>query len=288
MKNGATLCGKHHWEAEATTLSVETIREAIGAKDICLPPQFYRDEKYDKWGNPILPSGQRVKGELFFDESVQKVLEPVLHLFINRFKYPRTWHLPNSPGVGKGDRVLSQGVIEEWVGTEVVVTEKMDGENTTIYTDYVHARSIDYAPRIDRDRIKALHAKIGWSLPLSWRICGENLTAKHSIKYEKLPSFFLVFGMWINQICFSWDDTELYASILGLKMVPVLWRGKFTIPFLDATKEKEYREGFVIRPAGSFLYNDYSKKVGKWVRADHVKTQAHWTRRIEFNDFLLE
>ena len=35
----------------------------------------------DKWGNPILPNGQRLRGELFDDEGVQKILAPVLHLF---------------------------------------------------------------------------------------------------------------------------------------------------------------------------------------------------------------
>ena len=58
-----------------------------------------------------------------------------------RVKYPRTFHLPYSPQRGEGDKVLPSDDI--FRGKPVVVTEKMDGENTTLYADYLHARSID-------------------------------------------------------------------------------------------------------------------------------------------------
>ena len=62
-----------------------------------------------------------------------------------RYKYPRTTHLPWSRSVSVDDLVyrphLDHGVYPE--GTEVVITEKMDGENTSIYHDGLHARSVD-------------------------------------------------------------------------------------------------------------------------------------------------
>ena len=94
IDNGASLCEKHHLEAESTELTCEEIRDAAGISEIVLPSQFYADVEYDKWGNEVLSNGTRIKGELFDDESVQKVLSPVLHLFGNRVKYPRTFHLP--------------------------------------------------------------------------------------------------------------------------------------------------------------------------------------------------
>ena len=71
-----------------------------------MPPHLYRDQPYDKWGNPVLPNGTRLRGELFDDASVQKVLAPVLALFTDRVKYPRTYHLPWSPGLTDDDRKL--------------------------------------------------------------------------------------------------------------------------------------------------------------------------------------
>lgn len=56
-----------------------------------------------------------------------------------RIKYPRTLHLPWSLGRTSDDKVLSS--MDHFSGREVVVTEKMDGENTTIYSDGLHARS---------------------------------------------------------------------------------------------------------------------------------------------------
>ena len=57
-------------------------------------------------------------------------------------KYPRIHHLPWSPGASSDDRVLSSTA--QFDGKNVVVTEKVDGENTSIYSNgCFHARSID-------------------------------------------------------------------------------------------------------------------------------------------------
>lgn len=51
----------------------------------------------------------------------------------SRYKYPRTPHLPWSPGATKDDvRCINT---EIFTGKRVVITEKMDGENTTLYSD---------------------------------------------------------------------------------------------------------------------------------------------------------
>ena len=58
-----------------------------------------------------------------------------------RIKYPRTPHLPWSLGATNDD--VKQRDLSHFVGKQVVVTEKMDGENTTLYNDYIHAL-LDY------------------------------------------------------------------------------------------------------------------------------------------------
>ena len=105
LDNGATLCswsdGGCHYRAEDTSLSVEEIRIAAGIKKAVLPEDMYLDHVYDKWGNVILENGTRTKGPLFYDESVQKVLRQhpdFGSLFVEYVKYPRTYHLPWSPG----------------------------------------------------------------------------------------------------------------------------------------------------------------------------------------------
>jgi len=278
LGNGATLCGPCHLDAESTTLDADVVRRSAGIADVVLPPHLYPDERYDKWGNVILPNGQRLKGELFEDESVQKVLRPVLHLFTNRVKYPRTWHLPWSESVNPDDRTLDIATVQSWEGQEVVITEKMDGECTTMYRDYIHARSVDYNAHVSRDYIKALHARIAHEIPDEWRICGENLWAKHSIGYSNLPGYFLVFSIWDGLTCLTWDETQEYAAMLGLPTVPVLERGVWSQSLDMPAVDRDTREGYVVRPRDAFTLSQFRLRVGKYVRRNHVQTHGHWMR----------
>ncbi len=107
LDNGASVCAEHHLLCEKTLISVEEVREACKISKPILPPHLYDDQQYDKWGNIILANGQRMKGELFWDESVQIVLKDVLNTFTDWIKYPRTYHLPWSGSVGKDDRKLT-------------------------------------------------------------------------------------------------------------------------------------------------------------------------------------
>lgn len=287
VENGASLCGDCHYLAETTELDCQDLRERIGIKTPILPEHLYKDQAYDKWGNPILPNGQRLRGDLFDDPSVQKVLASVLHLFTTRVKYPRTYHLPWSPGVTKDDRVMpSTEVFEQ---NEVVITIKMDGENTTLYQDYLHARSINYEPHESRSRVKAMHAAIARDIPEGWRVCGENLYAKHSIGYTSLAAHFLVFSVWdATNTCLSWDETIEWATLLGFKTVPLLYRGGWNEKHVRAlapqTHDGDPCEGYVARIAKGFHYKQFRTHVGKYVRANHVTTHGHWMRaRVEPN-----
>jgi hypothetical protein len=280
LENGASVCERHHIEAEQTTIACDSLREWCGIKRIVVPEHLYSeaDAPYDKWGNPILPNGTRMRGELFEDESVQKILAPVLHLFTNRVKYPRTYHLPSSPGATKDDRKLSN--VSQFEKQDVVVTVKMDGENTTMYRDGLHARSLSYSPHPSRDRVKALHASIAHEIPPTWRICGENLYAKHSIHYQHLQSYFQVFSIWDGLRCLAWDETVEWASMLNLRTVPVLYRGTEFVPWTpDGQKHNgDEMEGYVARLAREFRYSEFRNAVAKYVRADHVQTHGHWMR----------
>jgi hypothetical protein len=170
---------------------------------------------------------------------------------------------------------------------EVVVTEKYDGECTTWAKDYIHARSLDYIPHASRSFIKALWGSVAHDIPNNFRIVGENVTAVHSIKYYNLPSYFLVFGIWDGNRCLPWDETVQYASLLHLYTVPMLYRGlwkKELVQELSASIDTEKQEGFVLRPAGEFYLQDFSKLVAKWVRGSHVMTSSHWMEEeVKFN-----
>jgi hypothetical protein len=283
LNNGASVCGDHHIKCETTEISVEDVRIACKIDKPIIPDHLYSDQVYDKWGNPIMPNGTRLKGELFFDESVQKILKQgkVLDLFTNYVKYPRTWHLPWSPSPSKDDRVISSAdVIKYFYGKRVIMSIKMDGENSSWYTDYNHARSVDSRNHPSRNLVKSIWATKCGDIPEGWRICGENLYAKHSIHYPDLESYFYGFSIWNDRnFCLSWNETKEYFELMCIVHVPVLYDGMFDEKIIrDIEKNMDFTkdEGYVIRLADGFSYGDFKKSVAKFVRKNHVTSSAHW------------
>ena len=207
-------------------------------------------------------------------------------------KYPRTYHFPFSPGTTSDDRIKYdwQGILQH----ELVVTEKLDGENTCIKSDGVYARS-HAAPT------RNPWAKNAWEI---WEriklnlididVFGENLYGQHSIEYTRLEHHFYVFAIREGDKWLSWDEVVFYADVLELPTVPVIKRGIFTekeiTELINSTIKEESQlggkcEGVVCRTAQSF-YNLPTEQVGqhfsnnvlKYVRKNHVKTDEHWTR----------
>ncbi|MCA9681555.1 MAG: RNA ligase family protein [Myxococcales bacterium] len=200
---------------------------------------------------------------------------------MRRFKYPRTRHLPWSPGASSDDLIADRTA--GFAGRRVIVTEKMDGENTTLYRDHLHARSIDGRHHPSRNWVKALHGRIAGEIPEGWRLCGENLYALHSIAYTTLSSYFMLFSVWNeSNRCLDWDSTREWAALLGVETVPVLYDGVFDEDWLRGLEQRmdlERCEGYVVRLAEGFAYGDFGDSVAKWVRANHVQTDQHWMHR---------
>jgi hypothetical protein len=197
------------------------------------------------------------------------------------WKYQRTSHIPFSPGFTSDDIIADS--MEKFYGKEVIATEKKDGENSSLYPDHFHARSLDSRNHPSRNWLKAFHGSIAHKIPKGYRICGENLYAKHSIFYEELESYFYGFSIWDERnVALDWDTTVMWFEELGITPVPVLMRGIFDENMykelkamansLDTTKH----EGFVLRLAGEIPFDEFGTSVVKWVRKGHVVTDTHW------------
>jgi hypothetical protein len=198
---------------------------------------------------------------------------------MHRVKYPRTRHLPWSPGATSDD--LFSDSLQSFHGRRVVVTEKMDGENSSLYQDGLHARSIDGRHHPSRNWVKAMHGRMAHLIPKDWRVCGENLYALHSIGYSNLPSYFLMFSIW-NQdnSCLGWDETVAWSKRLGLTHVPVLFDGPFDASLLQSiAPDTTTSEGYVVRLADQFSFSQFSESVAKWVRSNHVQSEKHWMHK---------
>ena len=205
--------------------------------------------------------------------------------YTNRVKYPRTFHFDNSPGLQNDDRRLQtlDGFYKNGLRIspkQVVATLKMDGENTTMYSDHIHARSLDSPGHSSRNIVKAIHGRIKHEIPDGYRICGENLYAKHSIYYQDLVSYFQVFNVWDHDWCLDWEETKEICELLGLHMVQVIYEGPFDLEAIHNAylPYAEQHEGYVVRVRDKFHIDKFSTHVGKYVRKDHVQTSTHWLR----------
>ncbi|BDS10056.1 RNA ligase family protein [Aureispira anguillae] len=200
-------------------------------------------------------------------------------------KYGRTYHLPFSQGVSNDDKILKdwQGLLKK----ELLITEKLDGENTCLKSTGVFARSHAAPTRnpwaknmwVIWDRLRDSLGDL--------EVFGENLYGIHSIEYQQLSYHFYVFAIREGDHWLSWEEVLFFADILDLATVPVFEMGKFTEKELKEliTKRMELGsalggdcEGFVLRNADGFSSVDFKYNVLKYVRKNHVQTDEHWTR----------
>ena len=195
-------------------------------------------------------------------------------------KHPRIPHLPWSPGASEDDLKLSSVAL--FKKKYVTATIKMDGMNVTMYNNWIHARSVEYLMRHEStDLVKVVWNAIRHDIPENWRVCVENLYAKHSIHYKNLPDYFLVHSIWNDKNeCLPWCETEEWAALLGFQTVPVIYCGMFDDTILRHMYAPTYQgdecEGFVVRLSDRFPYGFATVSMAKYVRAGHVQTDEHW------------
>lgn len=206
------------------------------------------------------------------------------------YKYPRTYHLPFSLGLGSDDKVLTN--FEDYFeNRQVVISEKMDGENTTVYSNYCHARSIDSKHASYHSWLLSYIQSFNYLLKENERVCGEYLFAQHSIHYDDLKSYFLAFSIWQDETCLSWESTVERCKELSILTVPVLYVGNYDSKQLRNCISKVAEkggEGVVMRLACEFKYSDFCRSVVKYVRANHVQTDEHWSKgKITQNNMIL-
>ena len=205
-----------------------------------------------------------------------------------KIKYPRTFHLPYSEKLSsKDDRSHSND--NHFIGKDVIVSIKMDGENTTISNDYCHARSLD--SKIDSEDRRWMDnlrmVKINNNLPESYRICGENLFYKHTCEYNNLEDMFYAFSIWDDKICLSWENTLNICENFNIKVVPVIYEGIYDKEKIIEkinnyiNRSDDDVEGFVVRNSSSFHYNEFKYNVSKFVRNTFEIPPNHWRHSIK-------
>lgn len=123
-------------------------------------------------------------------------------------KYGRTWHYPFSPGTTSDDRINTDYWRDLQTITQLVHTEKLDGENNCLNRYGVFARShatptqSAWTYKI-RQRWQLLKNDLG-----DLELFGENLYAVHSIEYRALEQDFYLFAVRCQDMWLSWEEVQ--------------------------------------------------------------------------------
>ncbi len=138
-------------------------------------------------------------------------------------KYCRSLHAQISLGTTSDDRFMPSGYVKAFANMdELVLTEKLDGQNNCFNQYGVFARS-HTAPTVHpwdkplRERWELIKNDLG-----TIELFGENMYGIHSIAYEKLESYFYVFAVREEEVWLSWEEVQFYADLFDFPTVPVL------------------------------------------------------------------
>lgn len=218
------------------------------------------------------------------------------------FRFP---HMPHIAWLGTGtprdDKVLSLGEADALLAGTVVVEEKLDGANLGF------SLGPDGRLRVQNrgqyllepytgqfSRLSAWLAQHRYSLTDNLDdtliLFGEWCAARHSLDYEALPDWFVLFDVYDRTRQRFWSGTrrDALADTLGLVVVPQLLHGPATLSELKSlldTCTSHYRsgppEGLVIRNEST----DWCESRVKLVRAEFTQTLSeHWrSRGLEWN-----
>lgn len=218
------------------------------------------------------------------------------------FKFPHTPHLAwLGPGQPRNDKVLSAHEREAFLDGEILIEEKVDGANLGLsVAPDGRVRAQNRGAYLSRgchpqfERIWAWlaprEAELARTLGEELVIFGEWCFAVHSVRYDRLPDWFLGFDVYDRGECRFWSSARrdgLLAS-LGFVPVPVIARTRFDLHGLcDLLERTGSRVG--CGPAEGFYLRledeDWLLDCAKLVRVEFVQAIGeHWSRRsIEKN-----
>ena len=218
------------------------------------------------------------------------------------FRFP---HIPHIAWMGesspRGDKELTPPEVNELLASTVIVEEKVDGANIGISIVEDNQLQLQnrgqYLGQPYSGQFTRLNSWLGQhqfslqnQLDSNCIVFGEWCAARHSLDYDGLPDWFLLFDVYDRKAQAFWsvERRDKLAASLGLSAVPKLYQGKTSLPELMRLLNNSkscYRNG---SPEGIIIRKDSAKWCegrAKLVRAEFTQTiEEHWrSRKIEWN-----
>ncbi|MCJ8329176.1 MAG: RNA ligase family protein [Lentisphaeria bacterium] len=136
-------------------------------------------------------------------------------------KYCRSLHAQISLGTTSDDRFMPSGYVQAFADMDnLILTEKLDGQNNCFTKHGVYARSHTSPTQHPWD--KPMQER--WNLMKNdlgeLNLFGENMYGIHSIAYKELDSYFYVFAAREGDEWLSWEEVKFYAALFDFPTVP--------------------------------------------------------------------
>lgn len=210
-------------------------------------------------------------------------------------EYEQTYRIPHHKFYVKGKRNLSDKEVKHLLNGTVTITEKVDGANTGVFRKkgkmYLQKRR---APVDDSHPQFKFFQRWYWDnyekldlLPDNTVTYGELLRCVHTIYYDKLPDWWLVYDIYDldKDRYLDWNTIEDICSKCDISTVPLIFIGNVDKNILEklmpgASLYGDIAEGMVVK--------NYKKQLrGKIVKPQFVKDpsfDSHWTKhKVRFN-----
>jgi ATP-dependent RNA circularization protein (DNA/RNA ligase family) len=214
------------------------------------------------------------------------------------FRFPHTPHIAwLASGSPRDDKVLSREVAEQLLAGEVVIEEKLDGANLGFSIGPDGALRVQNRGQYLLPPFTGQFAQLGkWldvhqdrlfdGLTESLMVFGEWCAARHSLDYDQLPDWWLMFDVYDRKVERFWCTTRrnAWAAELGMSVVPCMFKGQTSMTRLQgevADTVSRFRiggiEGVIVRNEGKMWLEARTKLV----RGDFIQTIAqHWRGRL--------
>jgi ATP-dependent RNA circularization protein (DNA/RNA ligase family) len=212
-------------------------------------------------------------------------------------KFPHTPHLAwLSPKPLREDRLLSDSEVAMFLRGGVVIEEKVDGANIGISVSSKHTLSVQ-----NRGAFLEHPAQVQFQPLWNWlgsrseqliEGLGENLIlfgewcyAVHSIRYDRLPDWFIAFDIYDRSAgaYFATDRRNEVISKLNLFTVPQIARGHFSLSQVKTLLDDSSSAFGSSKIEGLYLRRearDWLEQRVKIVRSEFTQSiTSHWASR---------
>ena len=206
-------------------------------------------------------------------------------------KYEKTYRINHKDFYSKGKFLLTPKEEKLLLNGKVIITEKMDGANTGIFKKKGKIFLQKRSGNVDDSHPQFKFFKNQWywnnykkikKIPDNLCVYGELMRCVHTIYYDKLPDWFLVFDVYDlkREEYWSWDKVLDLCNKIGLHTVPFIYEGKVNKDTLKQLMPKESTYGNI---AEGIVVKNYKQQLrGKLVKPSFIKDPSfnkHWSKK---------